>query len=63
MIAALKSIHSFDANGMLAQTDVGNKKPPTCWMLLKVQDGKFVRVLPADKGFTCTPSGYYYASQ
>ena len=63
VIAALKNIHSFDGNGMLAEADVGNKKPPACWMLLKVQDGKFVRVLPADKGFTCTPTGYYFASQ
>ncbi len=61
VVAQLKANHNFDDNGMVATADVGNKKPPSCWMLLKVQDGKFVRVLPADKGYTCSPTGYYNA--
>jgi ABC-type branched-subunit amino acid transport system substrate-binding protein len=61
LIAALKNIHSFDDNGMVAPADVGNKKPPACWMLLKVDNGKFVRALPKSKGYTCKPTGYYYA--
>jgi ABC-type branched-subunit amino acid transport system substrate-binding protein len=60
VITALKNIHSFDDNGMLAKVDVGNKQPPACWLILKVQDGKFVRVQPADKGYSCSPTGYYY---
>ena len=61
LIDALKNIHNFDGNGMVAPADVGNKKPPACWMLLKVDNGKFVRVLPKSKGYTCKPTGYYYA--
>ncbi|HEY2303740.1 MAG TPA: ABC transporter substrate-binding protein, partial [Acidimicrobiales bacterium] len=61
VVAALKNIHNFDDNGMVAPADVGNKKPPSCWMLLQVENGAFKRVLPADKGYTCSPSGYYNA--
>jgi ABC-type branched-subunit amino acid transport system substrate-binding protein len=61
LLTALKNIHSFDDNGMVAPADVGNKKPPACWMLLKVNNGKFQRVLPKGKGYTCKPTGYYYA--
>jgi ABC-type branched-subunit amino acid transport system substrate-binding protein len=62
VITALKNIHSFDDNGMVAQADVGNKKPPMCWMLFQVKDGKFQRTLPADKGYTCDPSGYFFSN-
>ncbi len=61
VVTALKNIHNFDDNGMVAPADVGNKKPPSCWMLLQVENGAFKRVLPADKGYTCSPSGYYNA--
>jgi branched-chain amino acid transport system substrate-binding protein len=61
LIEALKNIHNFDNNGMVASADVGNKKPPGCWMLLQVNNGKFQRVLPKGKGYTCKPTGYYYA--
>jgi ABC-type branched-subunit amino acid transport system substrate-binding protein len=61
VITALKNIHNFDSNGFVAPADVGNKQPPGCYMILKVQDGKFVRVNPADKGYLCTPTGYYHA--
>jgi ABC-type branched-subunit amino acid transport system substrate-binding protein len=61
VVAALKNIHDFDDNGMVAKADVGNKKPPGCWMLLKVDNGAFKRVLPADKGYTCDPTGYFDA--
>jgi ABC-type branched-subunit amino acid transport system substrate-binding protein len=61
VVAALKNIHDFDDNGMVAQADVGNKKPPGCWMLLQVENGGFKRVLPADKGYTCDPTGYFNA--
>jgi ABC-type branched-subunit amino acid transport system substrate-binding protein len=55
--AALKNIHSFDNNGMLAGSDPGAGKPPTCWLLGQVKNNDFVRVTP-DKGFQCDPGGY-----
>jgi branched-chain amino acid transport system substrate-binding protein len=60
VVNQLKANHNFDDNGMVATADVGNKMPPSCWMLLQVENGKFNRVLPSDKGYTCSPSGYYY---
>ena len=60
LVAALKNIHSFSANGALAPADVGNKKAPTCWMVATVNNGTFSRVTPAT-GFTCTGSFYYYS--
>ncbi len=60
VLSALSNIHNFSANGLLAPADPGSKKPPTCWMLAKINNGRFVRVLPSKKGFTCSPSGYYY---
>jgi branched-chain amino acid transport system substrate-binding protein len=61
LITALKGIHNFDDNGFVAPADVGNKKPPACWMLLKVNNEKFQRVFPKGKGYACKPTGYYYA--
>ena len=62
VLTAIKGMHNFDAEGLLAAADVGNKKPPACWMLLQVQpDGTFKRILPTDSGYTCNPTGYFYA--
>jgi ABC-type branched-subunit amino acid transport system substrate-binding protein len=64
VLDALKNIHSFDANGMVAQTDAGNKKPPTCIAIVTINNGKFERTLPTDKGFQCDSSwGYFLAKQ
>lgn len=59
LVAALKNIHSFNANGALAPADVGNKKAPTCWMIATVHNGTFSRLTPAT-GFDCSGSFYYY---
>jgi hypothetical protein len=42
---------------MLAGSDPGAGKPPTCWLLAQVKNNDFVRVTPA-KGFQCDPGGY-----
>jgi ABC-type branched-subunit amino acid transport system substrate-binding protein len=55
--AALTNIHSFDDNGMLAGSDPGAGKPPTCWLLAQVNNNNFVRVTPS-AGFQCSPDGY-----
>jgi branched-chain amino acid transport system substrate-binding protein len=61
LIAALKNIHNFDDNGFVAPADVGNKKPPACYLILQVNNGKFHRVVPKGKGYICKPTGYYLA--
>jgi hypothetical protein len=47
-------IHDFTAtvNGddMLGPTDVGGRVPSACTVLLQVQDGKFKRIFPKEKG-------------
>jgi ABC-type branched-subunit amino acid transport system substrate-binding protein len=62
LIAQLKNIHTFTADGILASDDPGAKQPATCWMLIRIENEKFQRVLPKDKGFTCTPGGFYNRS-
>jgi hypothetical protein len=60
LMAALKDIHNFNASGMTATTDIGNKIPTSCFMLEQVKAGKFVRVYPAQKGtFDCKKSNLY----
>ena len=45
-----RKIHDFTADGLLGPTDVGASKLNGCFVLLQVQDGKFVRVFPKKKG-------------
>jgi hypothetical protein len=60
LLTALGSIHNFDDSGMLAPADVGSKKPPICYVIVKYQANKYVRVDPEDKGFQCEPGGYNF---
>jgi ABC-type branched-subunit amino acid transport system substrate-binding protein len=60
VIAQLKNIHSFTAGGMLAPADPGAKKPAMCWMLIRVENEKFIRTYPTGKGFACSPGGFHY---
>ncbi len=56
----LKNIHDFDADGMVATTDIGNKVPSDCFMLEQFKGGKFVRVHPTKAGtFDCKASNSY----
>ncbi len=56
---ALKNIHSFTDNGMLAQSDPGAGGPPTCWLIGQVKNGTFSRLVPSS-GFQCNPGGYLH---
>ncbi|MEO6203836.1 MAG: ABC transporter substrate-binding protein, partial [Mycobacteriales bacterium] len=58
VLAELRKITSFDADGMLAPADPAGKKPPTCWLGAVVKSGKWTRVTPAN-GFRCDGSYYY----
>ncbi len=47
-------VNGFDAEGMLVPTDVGNRTPSDCFVLLQVKNGEFERVFPKKKGtFSC----------
>jgi ABC-type branched-subunit amino acid transport system substrate-binding protein len=58
VMAQLKKIDNFDGNGMLAPSGPASKRPPTCFMIIKVDNGKFVRADPPS-GFICDQGGYY----
>jgi hypothetical protein len=57
-MAELKKIDNFDGNGMLAPSGPASKRPPTCFMIINVQGGKFMRADPPS-GFICDRGGYY----
>jgi ABC-type branched-subunit amino acid transport system substrate-binding protein len=58
LMAELKKIDNFDGNGMLAPAGPASKRPPTCFMIINVQNGKFVRADPPS-GFICDKGGYF----
>ncbi len=45
-LAAAGKIHSFNADGMLATSDIPAKKATPCTSLFQVKSGKYVRVYP-----------------
>ena len=60
LLAELANIHDFNASGMVATTDIGNKTGSACFMLDQYKSGKFVRVYPTKKGtFDCNKSNIY----
>jgi hypothetical protein len=61
VVAALRNVHSFDSNGLLATSDPADRKSPTCWLLVKVSNNQFQRSSPPSpsQGFTCNPDGYF----
>jgi ABC-type branched-subunit amino acid transport system substrate-binding protein len=61
LFAGLRSITTFSAGGMIAAGDPATKTPSTCYIIIDVSNGKFVRD-PADppSGFTCGSTPYFY---
>lgn len=58
ILAGLRTVHDFDAGGMIIKTDVAGRKASPCTVIVQVQDGKWVQVDPAKKGtFDCTEPG------
>jgi hypothetical protein len=54
LLAAFRGLHDFEAGGLMPPTDVGGKKISPCLVGMQVQNGKFVRVSPTEKGkFNC----------
>jgi ABC-type branched-subunit amino acid transport system substrate-binding protein len=54
VLEAAANIHDFDAGGMMSPTDVGGRKPNSCFVLTQVKNGEFERVYPTKKGtFDC----------
>jgi ABC-type branched-subunit amino acid transport system substrate-binding protein len=62
VLAALKTVTTFDAGGLLAPANPAGKLSSTCWILTRITNQKFERLNPAGSGYACTPGGYYAAS-
>jgi ABC-type branched-subunit amino acid transport system substrate-binding protein len=60
VLAQLKQIDNFDGNGMLAPAGPASKRPPNCFIVISVQNGKFVRADPPS-GFICNQGDYFRA--
>jgi hypothetical protein len=57
LLDELATVTSFDAGGMWGTTDIANRTPTPCFVLLQVRDGAFRRVHPAKPGtFDCKAS-------
>jgi hypothetical protein len=54
----LNKINEFDADGMLAPIDLAGRQISNCSVLMQVQDGEYVRVMPKKPGtFKCHDDG------
>ena len=51
--AALKNIHQFDANGILAPADPAGKGAASCYVIVDIKGGKFVRAPDSASGYRC----------
>src|SRR5579875_912083 len=55
LFAALKDEHSFNADGIIGTTDIGNRTPSDCEVLVQLQNGVWQRVDPVKPGtFNCS---------
>jgi len=50
VLEAAPKVTSFDADGMIGKTNVGQHEASPCYVLVQVKGGKFVRVHPTKKG-------------
>lgn len=63
-LTAAEKIHSFNADGMLATSDIPAKKATPCTSLFQVKGGKFVRVFPKKPAtFDCNPKNVVTVQQ
>ena len=55
-LAAIKSVHSWSANGLHVSHDIGNKLISPCFLYLEVKNEAFRRLHPSS-GFECGMGG------
>jgi hypothetical protein len=54
VLAELRKVNEFDAGGMLAPNNPAGKRWAKCFLIVKVQDGKWRRVDPPASGYRCS---------
>ena len=56
LLDSLAGTHAFTAGGIVGPTDIGQRAPSGCFVMLKVRNGGFKRVNPTAKGsLDCSP--------
>jgi hypothetical protein len=56
-LAGLKAVRGFTADGILGATDIGDRRPSDCFLVLAVRGGRFTRAYPSKVGtFDCRPT-------
>ena len=58
VMAQLKKITSFGANGLMATSDPAAKTLSPCFLMAGIKNGNFVRELPTGSGFDCNAKVY-----
>jgi ABC-type branched-subunit amino acid transport system substrate-binding protein len=56
---AIKTINSFNANGLIGVNDAGQKTGTSCVVIASVSNGQWQRIDPTSSGFDC--SGVYHS--
>ena len=57
VLAKVKTVKEFTADGIIGPTDVANRIPNPCLITLQIRQGKFVRVAPTEVGkMDCSPT-------
>jgi ABC-type branched-subunit amino acid transport system substrate-binding protein len=61
VLAQLKKITAYNANGLLGTANPAAKTPSACYIIAHIENGKYKRVYPAKSGFACS-SKFFYAA-
>jgi ABC-type branched-subunit amino acid transport system substrate-binding protein len=59
LLKGIRSITNWNGNGLIGPSNPGTKTPPTCYILVNVQGGKFVRDPASASGFRCNDGPYF----
>jgi ABC-type branched-subunit amino acid transport system substrate-binding protein len=56
---AIRRLGQYDVHGLIAPANPGTKQPPTCYILIRVNNGKFQRFDSPPPNFRCSDGGYF----
>jgi ABC-type branched-subunit amino acid transport system substrate-binding protein len=56
---AIRKLGQYDVHGLIAPANPGTKAPPTCYILVKINNGKFERFDSPGVAFRCADGGYF----
>jgi branched-chain amino acid transport system substrate-binding protein len=57
VVKALINTKKFDADGLISESDPGDQKAATCYLVAQIKGGKYVRLFP-DTGYSCDGAQY-----